>query len=147
MEEVKFKQQVLRGCGIDVHQKLIVATIDGVGLKKETREFGAFTSSLTELRDWLLEKEVSHVAMESTGVYWKPVYNVLEPSGLTVWIVNARHIKYVPGHKTDKKDSSWICKLLLAGLLKPSYIPPKQQRELRDLTRYRSSSRIANNYV
>ncbi len=139
MEEIKFKQQVLRGCGIDVHQKLIVATIDGVGLKKETREFVAFTSSLTELRDWLLEKEVSHVAMESTGVYWKPVYNILEPSGLTVWIVNARHIKYVPGHKTDKKDSAWICKLLLAGLLKPSYIPPKQQRELRDLTRYRKN--------
>ena len=75
--------------------------------------------------------------MESTGVYWKPVYQILEPTGLTVWIVNARHVKYVPGHKTDKKDSAWLCKLLLAGLLKPSYIPPKQQRELRDLTRYR----------
>ncbi|MEG0517793.1 MAG: transposase, partial [Bacteroidales bacterium] len=94
---------------------------------------------MTELRDWLLEQGISHVAMESTGVYWKPVYNVLEPSGLKVWIVNARHIKYVPGHKTDKKDSEWICKLLLAGLLKPSYIPPKQQRELRDLTRYRKN--------
>ena len=75
--------------------------------------------------------------MESTGVYWKPVYHVLEPSGMTVWIVNARHIKYVPGHKTDKRDSKWICKLLLAGLLKPSYIPAREQRELRDLTRYR----------
>jgi transposase len=75
--------------------------------------------------------------MESTGVYWKPVYNVFEPSGIMVWIVNARHVKNVPGHKTDKKDSAWICKLLLAGLLKPSYIPPKEQRELRDLTRYR----------
>ena len=75
--------------------------------------------------------------MESTGVYWKPVYNILEPSGLIVWIVNARHVKYVPGHKTDKHDSACICKLLLAGLLKPSYIPPKEQRELRDLTRYR----------
>jgi transposase len=92
---------------------------------------------LTELKDWLLANGITHVAMESTGVYWKPVYHVLEPSGLKVWIVNARHIKYVPGHKTDKKDSAWICKLLLAGLLKPSYIPPKEQRALRDLTRYR----------
>ena len=75
--------------------------------------------------------------MESTGVYWKPVYHVLEPSGMTVWIVNARHVKYVPGHKTDKRDSKWLCKLLLAGLLKPSFIPPREQRELRDLTRYR----------
>jgi transposase len=75
--------------------------------------------------------------MESTGVYWKPVYHVLEPSGITVWIVNARHVKYVPGHKTDKRDSKWLCKLLLAGLLKPSYIPAREQRELRDLTRYR----------
>jgi transposase len=75
--------------------------------------------------------------MESTGVYWKPVYHVLEPTPLKIWIVNARHIKYVPGHKTDKQDSAWICKLLLAGLLKPSYIPPRDQRELRDLTRYR----------
>jgi transposase len=71
-------------------------------------------------------------------VFWKPVYNVLEPAGLPVWIVNAAHVKYVPGHKTDKKDSSWLCKLLLAGLLKPSYIPAKEQRELRDLTRYRT---------
>jgi transposase len=76
--------------------------------------------------------------MESTGVFWKPVYNVLEPAGITVWIVNAAHVKNVPGHKTDKKDSAWLCKLLLAGLLKPSYIPAKEQRELRDLTRYRT---------
>jgi transposase len=92
---------------------------------------------LKELRDWLLSEGITHVAMESTGVYWKPVYHILEPSGMTIWIVNARHIKYVPGHKTDKKDSAWLCKLLLAGLLKPSYIPPREQRELRDLTRYR----------
>jgi transposase len=134
---VEFSQVVSRGCGLDVHKKVIVATIDGEGLRRETREFEATTSSLTELRDWLQEKKVTHVAMESTGVYWKPVYNVLEPSGMTVWIVNAAHIKYVPGHKTDRKDSAWICKLLLAGLLKPSYIPPKEQRNLRDLTRYR----------
>lgn len=137
METVNFKQVVKRGCGIDVHKKIVVATIDGQGLKRTTREFLTFTSSLTELKDWLLENGITHVVMESTGVYWKPVYQILEPSGFTVWIVNARHVKYVPGHKTDKKDSAWLCKLLLAGLLKPSYIPPKQQRELRDLTRYR----------
>jgi transposase len=135
--QVSFNQVVSRGCGIDVHKKIVVATIDGEGIKKETREFGTFTRSLTELKEWLLENGVTHVAMESTGVYWKPVYHVLEPTPLKILIVNARHIKYVPGHKTDKQDSAWICKLLLAGLLKPSYIPPREQRELRDLTRYR----------
>ncbi len=134
--QVAFEQVVSRGCGLDVHKKVVTATIDGEGIKKQTREYPTITSSLKELRDWLLENGITHVAMESTGVFWKPVYNVLEPAGLTVWIVNAAHIKYVPGHKTDKKDSAWICKLLLAGLLKPSYIPPKEQRELRDLTRY-----------
>lgn len=137
MEEVRFEQVVSRGCGLDVHKEVVVATIDGEGIRKVTREFGTFTRSLTELRDWLLEHGITHVAMESTGVYWKPVYHILEPGGMKVWIVNARHIKYVPGHKTDKKDSAWLCKLLLAGLLKPSYIPPREQRELRDLTRYR----------
>ncbi len=138
MDTVTFPSVVSRGCGIDVHKKVVVATIDGSGLRKETREFNTFTSSLTTLKDWLLANGITHVAMESTGVYWKPVYKVLEPAGLTVWIVNARHIKYVPGHKTDKADSAWICKLLLAGLLKPSYIPDREQRELRDLTRYRT---------
>ncbi len=138
MEEVKFDQVVLRGCGIDVHRDSAVATIGGEGITTETRSYKTFSSSLTELKEWLIANGVTHVAMESTGVYWKPVYKVLEGPGLTVWIVNARHIKYVPGHKTDKKDSAWICKLLLAGLLKPSYIPPREQRELRDLTRYRN---------
>jgi transposase len=137
MTQVSFDQVVSKGCGLDVHQKTVVATIDGDGIRKVTREFNTFTSSLTELRDWLLEHGITHVAMESTGVYWKPVYHILEPTDITIWIVNARHIKYVPGHKTDKKDSAWLCKLLLAGLLKPSYIPPREQRELRDLTRYR----------
>ena len=135
--QVSFMQVVSRGCGLDVHKEVVVATIDGEGIKKQTKEFATKTRSLNELRDWLLDLKVTHVVMESTGVFWKPVYNVLEPVGLTVWIVNAAHIKYVPGHKTDKKDSAWLCKLLLAGLLKPSYIPPKEQRELRDLTRFR----------
>lgn len=106
MERVAFDRVVSKGCGLDVHQKTVVATIDGEGIKKVTREFGTFTSSLTELRDWLLEHGITHVAMESTGIYWKPVYHILEPTGIKVWIVNARHIKYVPGHKTDKKDSA-----------------------------------------
>ena len=125
---VSFRQVVSRGWGLDVHKKVVVATIDGVGIKKQTQEFSTVTSSLKEMRDWLLEHKVTHVAMESTGVFWKPVYNILEPAGLTVWIMNAAHVKYVPGHKTDKKDSAWLCKLLLAGLLKPSHIPAKEQR-------------------
>lgn len=115
MGTVQFEQVISRSCGLDVHKKTVVATIDGEGLKRSTREFGTFTSSLTELKDWLLDNGITHVAMESTGVYWKPVYHVLEPSGMQVWIVNARHVKNVPGHKTDKKDSAWLCKLLLAG--------------------------------
>lgn len=136
---VEFKQVVSRGCGLDVHKKVVVATIDGEDIRKETREFSTITSSLKEMSNWLMERGITHVAMESTGVYWKPVYNVLEPMGIVVWIVNAQHIKHVPGHKTDKLDSAWICKLLLAGLLKPSYIPAREQRELRDLTRFRTT--------
>lgn len=145
--KVEFEQIVERGCGIDIHKKVAVATIDGKGIKRETHEFGTFTSSLTELKNWLLEMLITHVVIESTGIYWKPVYNVLESSGIKVWIVNARHVKNVPGKKTDKKDSAWLCKLLLAGLLKPSYIPPKEQRELRDLTRYRKKliQQVASN--
>ena len=137
MSEVTFPRLVSRGCGIDVHQKVVVATIDGEGLTKETREFETFTSSLTEMRHWLETNGITHVAMESTGVFWVPVFTILEKSIPNVWIVNARHIKYVPGHKTDRKDSAWICKLLLAGLLKPSFIPPLEQRNLRELTRRR----------
>ena len=138
MKTVPFEQVILRGCGIDVQKDMVVATISGEGLKTETRSYKTFSSSLTELKEWLLSSGITHVAMESTGVYWKPVYKILECPDMKVWIVNARHIKYVPGHKTDKKDSAWICKLLLAGLLKPSYIPEREQRELRDLTRYRN---------
>lgn len=138
MSTVSFEQVIHGGCGIDVHKDVVVATISGEGLKTETRSYKTFSSSLTELKEWLLSNGVTHVAMESTGVYWKPVYKILECPQIKVWIVNARHIKYVPGHKTDKKDSAWICKLLLAGLLKPSYIPEREQRELRDLTRYRN---------
>jgi transposase len=135
-EEIKFPQVVKVGCGIDVHRDIIVATIRKSNDEYETREFGAYTSSLTSLRDWCKTEKVSHVAMESTGVYWKPVFNVLEED-FEIILVNARHVKNVPGHKTDKKDSRWISKLLLSGLLKGSFIPPVDIRELRDLVRYK----------
>ncbi len=134
--EVVFEQQIERGCGIDVHKKVLVATIKGLGIKEETRSFDSFTSSIEAMRDWLLEHKITHIALESTGVYWKPVFNVLEEY-FDIILVNARHIKNVPGHKTDKKDSKWISKLLISGLLKGSFIPPRPIRELRDLTRYR----------
>lgn len=133
---VTFDQVVRRGCGLDVHKETVVATIKGEGIKETTRTFQTFTSSLKELQDWLTSVGITHVAMESTGIYWKPVYSVLEES-FTILLVNARHIKNVPGHKTDKKDSAWIAKLLLSGLLKGSFIPPAEIRELRELFRYR----------
>ena len=137
MADIRFTQVISRGCGMDIHKEVVVATVRGEGIQQETREFNTFTSSLTQLRDWLVSLGITHVAMESTGVYWKPIYNVFEGFIPNIWIVNARHIKNVPGHKTDRNDSVWISKLLMAGLLKPSFIPPRQQRELRDLTRYR----------
>src|SRR3990172_1411062 len=133
---VEFEQIVERGCGMDVHKETVVVTVSGVGIKQETRTFSTFTSSLKELKEWLKSLLVTHVAMESTGVYWKPIFNVLEED-FEIILVNARHIKNVPGHKTDKKDSKWITKLLLSGLLKGSFIPPKEIRELRDLFRYK----------
>ena len=134
--EIAFELVVERGCGIDVHKKVLVATIRGTGIKLETRTFSSFTESIEQLRDWLKEEGITHIAMESTGVYWKPVFNILE-ADFDIILANARHIKNVPGHKTDKRDSKWISKLLLYGLLKGSFIPPKPIRELRDLTRYR----------
>ena len=136
MQAIKFKQVIGIGCGIDVHKDVIVATIRKSDAVYETRSFEAFTSSLIALRDWCKLEKVSHVAMESTGIYWKPVYNILE-EGFEIILVNARHVKNVPGHKTDKKDSIWLSKLLLSGLLKGSFIPPQNIRELRDLVRYK----------
>lgn len=133
---IEFEQLIERGCGLDVHKETVVATIRGKGIIEETRTFLTFTSSLTELRDWLKTAGITHIAMESTGVYWKPVFNILEED-FELLLVNARHIKNVPGRKTDKKDSSWIAQLLLSGLLKASFIPPRDIRELRDLFRYK----------
>jgi len=133
---ITFNQVVSVGCGIDVHQNLIVATIRRSDTDYETQSFDAYTSSLTALRDWCNQNGVTHIAMESTGIYWKPVFNILEES-FEIILVNARHVKNVPGHKTDKKDSVWLSKLLLSGLLKGSFIPPQDIRELRDLVRYK----------
>ena len=125
-------------CGIDVHKKLIVACFQ-CGRKQEVREFGATTRELLTLADWLKEGGCEMVAMESTASYWKPLYNILESSDLNAMVVNARHMKAVPGRKTDVKDAEWIADLLQHGLLQPSYIPGKDQRELRELVRYRKS--------
>jgi transposase len=123
--------------GLDVHKKTVVAAIIVQG-KKETRTFETMTSDLLALSDWLTSEGVTHVAMESTGEYWKPVYNILE-NNFEVLLVNAQHIKSVPGRKTDIKDAEWIADLLRHGLLKASFIPPVGQRELRELTRYRTT--------
>ncbi len=136
-EVIEFEQVVERGCGMDVHKDLVVATIQGKGIKMQTKSYNAFTSSLIRLKEWLLKSGITHIAMESTGVYWKPVFNVLGDD-FTVLLVNARHVKNVPGHKTDKRDSRWISKLLLSGLLKGSFIPERPIRELRDLMRYKT---------
>ena len=128
--------------GWDVHKKVVVAAIivkqeDGSWLE-ETRSFGTMTADLLALSDWLLLHGVIPVAMESTGDYWKPVFNILE-NNFEVMVVNAQHISKVPGRKTDQGDAQWIAELLQYGLLKASFIPPLGQRELRELTRYRSS--------
>lgn len=125
-------------CGIDVHKKLIVACFK-CGKKQEVREFGATTRELLKLAGWLGSGGCEMVAMESTASYWKPLYNILESSDLNAMVVNARHMKAVPGRKTDVKDAEWIADLLQHGLLQASYIPDKDQRELRELVRYRKS--------
>lgn len=130
-----------RCAGLDVHKKSItvcrITPDDQGGWQKDIRKFGTMTDELLALADWLYAGSVTHVAMESTGVYWKPIFNILE-SGFQVLLVNAQHIKYVPGRKTDVNDAQWIAELLQHGLLKASFIPPVEQRDLRDLTRYRT---------
>lgn len=127
-----------RCCGIDVHKKLIVACFRN-GKKTELRKYDTLTSSIKELGIWLIENGCEMVAMESTGAYWKPIYNILELLCLDVMVVNAHHMKNVPGRKTDAKDAEWIADLLQHGLLRSSYIPNKEQRELREVVRYRKS--------
>ena len=125
-------------CGIDVNKKLIVACFR-CGKKQEVREFGATTRELLALADWLKDGGCEMVAMESAASYWKPLYKILESSDLKAMVVNAHHMKAVPGRTTDVKDAEWIADLLQHGLLQASYIPDKDQRELRGLVRYRKS--------
>jgi len=129
-------QIIEKGCGIDVHKEMMMVTIMGKGLKKVTKEFQTFTEDIQTCRQWLVSHGIKYVAMESTGVYWKPIFNILSED-LEIILVNARHIKNVPGRKTDVKDSEWICKLLLNGLLKGSFIPQELIRETRDIFRYK----------
>ena len=135
-------EAVFESCaGLDVHKKSVEVTVrwlrkDGRP-HSQSKSFGTFTEQLVEMREWILSKGVTHVAMESTGVYWKPVLNCLE-SHVEIWLVNARHVKNVPGRKTDMGDSQWLAKLMQAGLLEPSFIPDRDIRNLRDLTRQRS---------
>ena len=128
--------------GMDVHKKTVVVTTsvkqtDG-SYHTERRTFGTMTSELLALSDWLMGNGVTHVAMESTGEYWKPIFNILEEN-FTVVLVNTQHLSRVPGRKTDQSDADWICELMQYGLLNASFIPPKGQRELRELVRYRTS--------
>ena len=133
---------VERCCGLDVHKDVVVACVrtPGPGRRREqvTKRFGATTVELLGLRDWLIANGVRLVGMESTGVYWKPVYYLLEDA-MECWVLNARHLRNVPGRKTDVADAEWICQLVEHGLVRPSFVPPKEIRELRNLTRYRRS--------
>ena len=137
-----------RCCGLDIHKKTVAACVvvpsppgpreDAQGARKEVRTFGTVTDDLLALADWLTAVGVTHVAMESTGVYWKPIFNLLEGS-FELLLVNAQHVKQVPGRKTDVRDCEWLADLLRHGLVRGSYVPDRPQRELRELTRYRTA--------
>src|SRR5947209_19193181 len=131
-----------RCAGLDVHKRNVLvctSTPDAQGQRhKEWRTFSTMTPELLRMRTFLKDSGVTHVAMDSTGSFWKPIFNILEWH-LEVLVVNAQHLKAVPGRKTDVKDAEWIADLLQHGLLRPSFVPPAPQRELRELTRYRSS--------
>jgi transposase len=141
MEGGDMEVLIERCCGVDVHKSkltacLLVGKPDGKA-EKTIKTFSTMTSDLLDFKDWLKAEGCTHVAIESTGVYWKPVFNIVEDS-MTVILANARDIKNVPGRKTDVKDCEWIADLLRFGLIRASFIPPKPIRELRDLTRYRT---------
>ena len=137
-------ERIAKRCAaLDVHKASVTACVrvaasEGEEPHQEVRKFAATTQGLLLLRDWLASFEVTLVGMEATGVYWKPVYHVLEDD-FECWLLNARHLKNVPGRKTDVKDAEWICQLLEHGLVRPSFVPPKEIRELRNLTRYRKA--------
>ncbi|MBO7360679.1 MAG: IS110 family transposase [Clostridia bacterium] len=127
-----------RVCGLDIHKDMIAACMIKKG-RREHMQFGTMTDELLRLSSWLTENECQMTAMESTGSYWKPIYNILEAENVPVIIGNAQHIKGVPGRKTDVKDAEWIADLLRHGLINPSFVPPREMRDLRELVRYRKS--------
>jgi transposase len=132
-----------RCCGLDVHKKTVVACVLTPGTtgqpRKEVRTFGTMTADLERLADWLGERGVSHAVLESTGSYWKPIWNILEERRLALVLANAAHVKHVPGRKTDVQDAEWLADLLRHGLVRGSFVPDREQRELRELTRYRTA--------
>jgi transposase len=133
------QELIERCCGIDVHQDSLTACVmvgTGKAMLKEIQIFSTMTDGIQALAQWLRLFEIKHVAIESTGIYWKPIFNILADE-FDLMLVNARHVKNVPGRKTDVKDSEWLCKLLKNGLLERNFIPPEDMRNLRDLTRYR----------
>ena len=153
MEVISTMDVIYRCCaGLDVHKQTVECAVrhlkENGAVQVEIRQFGTMTDDLLEMVNWLKARGVTHVAMESTGVFWKPIYNILE-GHCTVLLVNARHVKQVPGRKTDALDCQWLAQLLQYGLLKGSFIAPRWQRDLRDLTRERTQlteeqTRVAN---
>jgi len=136
MEQIETLETIVtRACGLDVHKDTIKACIMRQGVEKQIQTFGTTTDDLLGLKTWLTGHNISHIAMESTGVFWKPVFNILG-DGFEIILVNARHVKHVPGKKTDVLDCEWLCRLLRAGLLRGSFIPKEDIRQLRDLNRY-----------
>src|SRR5438034_113641 len=133
---------VERCAGLDVHKDTVAACVrvpgPSGGRHQEVHTFGTTTSELLALRDWLAAHRIALVGMESTGIYWRCVYQVLEDD-FECWVLNARHLRNVPGRKTDVKDAEWIAQLVEHGLVRPSFVPPKPIRELRNLTRYRKA--------
>jgi len=128
----KMDRVIERCCGLDVHKASVTACVRvaaGAEVRQEIREFATTTRGLLLLRDWLASFGVTLVGMEATGVYWKPIYYMLEDD-FELWLLNARHLKNVPGRKTDVKDAAWICQLVEHGLVRPSFVPPKEIREL-----------------
>jgi transposase len=149
--ETTFQTIFPRCAFLDVHKETLEATVrllQGQRVQQETRRWGTMTGQIQAMADWLTAQGVTHVGMESTGIFWKPIYNILE-TRFTIVLTNPGHMKQVPGRKSDVRDSQWGAQLLQSGLLKGSFIPPRWQRELRDLTRYRSQlvaeqTRVAN---
>src|SRR5208337_2947788 len=142
-KEASMERLIERCCGLDVHKATVSACVRVTQrprgkVEQKVRTFATTTAELMALRDWLIEQRVTHVAMEATGVYWKPVYYVLE-NDFELLLVNPAHFKQVPGRKTDVADCAWLAQLLQYGLLRGSFVPPAPIRELRDLTRYRKS--------